>query len=193
MRHWGGGTTLTYFKRFRMEIDLLGRELVQPILPLGYGLMRWDESLLDAHAQTKCRCFRGEIDANVFPCLSDIEGCYRLMNVIRAKDGFLPGATWLATYRPYRNSRLEFVGTVQGVRDSLGLGAVQNLGIVPRHRGKGLGSILMIRALVGFQRANVRRVFLEVTSHNAGAIKLYQRLGFRLAKTVYKAVEVAYA
>ena len=193
MGRWGGGTTLTYFKRFRMEIDLQARELVQPLLPLGYGLMRWDDSLLDAHAQTKFRCFSGEIDANVFPCLSDVQGCYRLMNEIRAKEGFLPAATWLATYRPFRNSRLEFVGTVQGVRDSSGVGAVQNLGIAPEYRGRGLGSILMIRSLVGFQRANVRRVFLEVTSQNAGAIKLYQRLGFRLAKTVYKAVEVAYA
>jgi ribosomal protein S18 acetylase RimI-like enzyme len=193
MGRWGGGTTLTYFKRFRMEIDLQARELVQPLLPLGYGLMRWDDSLLDAHAQTKFRCFSGEIDANVFPCLSDVQGCYRLMNEIRAKEGFLPAATWLATYRPFRNSRLEFVGTVQGVRDSSGVGAVQNLGIAPDYRGRGLGSILMIRSLVGFQRANVRRVFLEVTSQNAGAIKLYQRLGFRLAKTVYKAVEVAYA
>ena len=193
MGRWGGGTTLTYFKRFRMEIDLQGRELVQPLLPLGYGLMRWEDNLLDVHAHTKYHCFSGEIDANVFPCLSDIQGCFRLMNEIRAKEGFLPGATWLATYRPFRNSRMEFVGTVQGVRDSAGVGAIQNLGIVPQHRGLGLGSILMIRALSGFQRAQVRRVFLEVTSQNAGAIKLYERLGFRQAKTVYKAVEVAYA
>ena len=192
MARWGGAT-LTYFKRFRMEIDLLGSELVQPILPLGYGLMRWDDSLLVAHAETKYRCFRGEIDANVFPCLSDVNGCLRLMNEIRAKPGFLPAATWLATYRPFRNSKLEFVGTVQGVRDASGVGALQNLGILPMHRDKALGSILLIRCLAGFQRSNVRRVFLEVTAQNAGAIKLYERIGFRRAKTVYKAVEVAFA
>ncbi len=193
MRRWGGGSTLTYFKRFRMEIDLLGRELVQPLLPIGYGLVRWDDSLLDMHARTKYRCFCGEIDANVFPCLNELDGCYRLMNEIRSKPGFLPGATWLATYRPCRNSHVEFVGTVQGVSDSSGFGAIQNLGIVPRHRGQGLGSILMIRSLAGFQRAHLRRVFLEVTAQNAGAIKLYERLGFRAAKTIYRAVEVEYA
>lgn len=192
MRRWGG-STLTYFKRYRMEIDLTGRELVQPILPMGYGLLRWDESLLEVHAATKFRCFRGEIDANVFPCLGEVDGCQRLMTEIRNKEGFLPGATWLATYRPYRNSRMEYVGTVQGVRESNGLGAIQNLGVVPRNRSVGLGSILMVRALAGFQKAGIRRVFLEVTSLNAGAIKLYERLGFRHAKTVYKAVEVAYA
>jgi ribosomal protein S18 acetylase RimI-like enzyme len=191
MARWGG-TSLTYFKRFRMEIDLRDRELVQPLLPLGYGLLRWDDSLLECHAQTKYRCFSGEIDANVFPCLSEMQGCLRLMNEIRAKEGFLPGTTWLATYRPFKNSKAEFVGTVQGVKDSTGIGAVQNLGVVPRHRGKLLGSILLVRSLVGFQRAGVRRVFLEVTSQNQGAIKLYERLGFRAVKTVYKAVEVAY-
>lgn len=192
MGRWGG-STLTYFKRYRMEIDLAGRELVQPILPMGFGLLRWDESLLECHAMTKFRCFRGEIDANVFPCLSEVEGCHRLMNEIRAKEGFLPAATWLATYRPYRNSRTEFVGTVQGVQESSSYGAIQNLGVVPSHRSAGLGSILMVRALAGFQKTGVRRVYLEVTSLNAGAIKLYERLGFRHAKTVYKAVEVAYA
>jgi len=192
MARWGG-TSLTYFKRFRMEIDLRDRELVQPLLPLGYGLLRWDESLLESHAQTKFRCFSGEIDANVFPCLSELQGCLRLMNEIRAKEGFLPAATWLATYRPFKNSKPEFVGTVQGVKDAAGVGALQNLGVVPKHRSLALGSILMIRSLVGFQRAGVRRVYLEVTSQNVGAIKLYERLGFRAVKTVYKAVEVAYA
>jgi len=36
------------------------------------------------------------------------------------------------------------------------------------------------------------RAFLEVTAENVGAIRLYQRLGFRNVRTVYKAVEVAY-
>jgi GNAT superfamily N-acetyltransferase len=193
MSQRNGHVGLTYFKRFRMEIDLLGRALTQPLLPLGYGLVRWDDALLDLHAKTKYQCFHGEIDANVFPCLSDLAGCYRLMNEIREKEGFLPAATWLCVYRSSRRSVPEYVGTVQGVRDSSGVGAIQNLGIVPDHRGKGLGSILMIRALAGFQQAQVRRAFLEVTSQNFGAIRLYQRLGFRLTKTVYKAVEVAYA
>jgi ribosomal protein S18 acetylase RimI-like enzyme len=32
---------------------------------------------------------------------------------------------------------------------------------------------------------------LEVTSQNVGAVRLYQRLGFRKVRTVYKAVQVA--
>jgi ribosomal protein S18 acetylase RimI-like enzyme len=192
MGRWSG-SQLTYFKRFRMEIDIAGRDLVQPLLPVGYKLRRWHDALLDAHARTKYLCFRGEIDANVFPCLSDQEGCFRLMREIRAKPGFLPEATWLAARQRFANSKIEYVGTVQGVQDASKVGLIQNLGIVPAHRGLGLGATLLVRALAGFQQAGAERVCLEVTSLNSSAIRLYERLGFRRVKTVYKAVEVAYA
>ena len=71
------------------------------------------------------------------------------------------------------------------------LGAIQNLGIVPAHRGRGLGTCLLERALEGFRQAGLARVFLEVTADNEGAIRLYRRLGFRVVKTVFKAAEVA--
>ena len=195
---------LTYFKRFRMEIDLTARPFSPPPLPSGYRLLAWDESLLEAHAEAKFQSFRGEIDSNVFPCLGEYHGCHRLMQEIRGKQGFQPGATWLIAYNPpaadsnspdtaLDASGLEYCGTVQGIRDYAGLGAIQNLGVTPEHRGRQLGSCLLIRALEGFQRAGLRRAFLEVTAQNQGAIRLYQRLGFCKARTVYKAVEVAYS
>ena len=184
---------LTYFKRYRMEIDLTGRQLAHPGLPLGYRLLAWDESLLEVHAETKYHSFRSEIDANVFPCLGDWAGCHRLMNEIRGKQGFLPGATWLVVFEPCMGGSREYCGTIQGIRDYAGLGAVQNLGVTPEHRGRQLGTCLLVKALEGFQRAGVRRAFLEVTAQNDGAIRLYQRLGFNKARTVYKAVEVAYS
>ena len=68
---------LTYFKRFRMEIDLTGRVLRGPDLPTDYQLLAWDDALLEIHAETKYNSFRSEIDANVFPCLGDWAGCQR--------------------------------------------------------------------------------------------------------------------
>lgn len=187
--------SLTYFKRFRMEIDL-GRFLPMPELPPGYRLVPWDDSLLAVHAETKFHSFQAEIDANVFPCLGDYEGCTRLMYEIVRKDGFLPEATWLMVRDMPRvvrhpGAEPECCGTIQGIRDRSGLGAIQNLGVVPEHRDHHLGSALMISALRGFQRCGLRRAFLEVTAQNDGAIRLYQRLGFRKARTVYKAVEIA--
>jgi ribosomal protein S18 acetylase RimI-like enzyme len=184
---------ITYFKRFRMEIDLGRPFFAPPELPAEYELLAWDESLLDAHADVKYESFSLELDANVFPCLGDREGCRRLMREIVSRDGFVGEATWLLRFGSRQRTGMEYCGTVQGVRDCNGYGAIQNLGIAPGHRDRGLGTVLMHAALSGFRRAGLRRVFLEVTAQNVGAVQLYHRLGFCRTKTVYKAAEVAYA
>lgn len=191
--HGGRSMGLTYFKRYRMEIDLLGREFPRLKLPSHYQLHPWDESLLPLHAHVKYLSFRDEIDANVFPCLGEATGCHRLMNEISHKQGFLPGTTWLASFHPDDADGGEFCGTVQGVRDLSGIGAIQNLGIIPSHRGKGIGTCLLVRALEGFRSAGLERVHLEVTAENEGAIRLYRRIGFVVVRTVYKVAEVAYS
>jgi ribosomal protein S18 acetylase RimI-like enzyme len=183
---------LTYFKRFRMEIDLAAQPPAAPPLPAGYRLIAWDDALLEAHAEAKYHSFKGEIDSNVFPCLGDWIGCHRLMQEIRGKQGFLPQATWLVAH-DLGDGQWEYAGTIQGIRDYSGMGAIQNLGVTPEHRSRNLGSCLLLKALEGFRQAGLRRAFLEVTAQNHGAIRLYQRLGFVKARTVYKAVEVAYS
>lgn len=182
---------LTYFKRYRMEIDLTGRDLTGPALPGGYRLVAWDRSLVDIHAEVKHLSFRDEIDANVFPCFAELAGCQRLMNDITRKNGFLPDATWLAVYVGPEGRLHEACGTVQGIRDRSGMGSIQNLGIMPAHRNRNLGTVLLMRALAGFQQAGLAQAFLEVTADNRGAIRLYRRLGFGVVKTVFKAAEVA--
>ena len=77
---------------------------------------------------------------------------------------------------------------MQGVRERKGMGAIQNLGIITRHRGQGLGEALLLRSLNGFRRWGLGQAMLEVTAQNDTAIRLYRRVGFRRAKTVYKAV-----
>jgi ribosomal protein S18 acetylase RimI-like enzyme len=184
---------LTYFKRYRMEIDLAGRDLARLRPPVGYCFLPWDASLLEAHAEAKYLSFRDEIDANVFPCFGELPGCQRLMREIADKEGFLPEATWLAVYRGGRAKEDEVCGTVQGVRDRSGKGSLQNLGIAPSHRNRRVGTCLLYQALEGFRRAGLGRVHLEVTAENQGAIRLYRRVGFATVKTVYKAAEVAYS
>ena len=184
---------LTYFKRFLMEIDLSSPLCAAAPLPPGYELLSWDESLLEAHARVKHRCFHEEIDAHVFPSLGYLEGCLRLMQEITQGAGFLPGATWLlACTHPVRD-RIDYCGTIQGIRRQEEKGSVQNFGVVPEFRGRGLGTALLLKSLAGFRAAGVLRVTLEVTAKNQDAQRLYERLGFRRLRTVYKTAEVAYA
>lgn len=191
-RRWGETLGVTYFKRYRMEFDLTKSLYEAPPLAEGYYLHPWTERLINAHAEVKYRSFREEIDAHVFPCFGELEGCQRLMCDIAKREGFLECATWLLEYRTIPNRRGEYCGTIQGVRDAYGMGAVQNIGIVPEHRGRSLGSYLVRQALEGFQQEGLRRASLEVTAQNTGAMRLYHRLGFRKTKTVYKAAEVVY-
>ena len=175
---------ITYYKRLRMEIDLDGHSpTLVAALPGRFVWVPWEEALLADHAEVKFQSFRHEIDAYVFPCLGDRYGCQRLMREIRRKPGFLPGATWLIACPE------GYVATVQGVMDLGPIGAIQNLGVIPSHRGIGLGRALVHRALAGFQEAGLRRAYLEVTAENNAAVQLYRSLGFRRAKTLYKAVD----
>lgn len=182
---------LTYIKRYRMEFDLK-RPLFRAVeLPLGYSFVPWRESLLEAHAETKLRCFACEIDAHVFPSLGHIDGCLRLMREISGRSGFLPVSTWLL--RHDEDDEDEFCGTIQAIHLRDDLGAVQNVGIVPEHRGRGLGTLLLRQAMVGFRQVGLQRASLEVTAKNLGAVRLYRRLGFRQVRTVYKVADVVYA
>lgn len=173
---------ITYYKRFRMEVELDGLG-PPPRLPQEFRFVRWEESLIDRHAEVKFLSFRDELDALVFPSLGDRHGCQRLMREIRRKPGFLPEATWLI------GCPEGFIATIQGVVDRGLVGSIQNVGVVPGYRGLGLGRALIRQALSGFGGAGVERVFLEVTAENAGAVRIYRELGFRKAKTLYRAVD----
>lgn len=204
--------TVTYFKRYRMQVDLrqtireipgqrpdhsglpLTNEANSPVKLSGdYSLHPWNNRLIGAHANAKYLSFRDEIDSNVFPCLGDADGCLRLMKEISCRQGFIPAATWLATKTDPQTGEIENCGTVQGLRDQIEVASIQNVGIVPEHRGHGLGSKLLEHSLAGFHSQGIKFVTLEVTSHNVGAIRLYRRLGFKIMRTVYKSAELSYA
>jgi ribosomal protein S18 acetylase RimI-like enzyme len=172
---------ISYVKRFKMEMDL--REvLAAPALPAGHAWVPWDATLLETHAEVLFLSFRLEIDAAVFPSFGDRLGCSCLMAEMTRKPGFLASATWLLI------GPGGYVGSVQGLRECSGVGAIQNLGVVAGARGHGFGTALLLQALHGFRTAGLARGRLEVTAQNESAIRLYRRLGFRCCKTVYKAV-----
>jgi ribosomal protein S18 acetylase RimI-like enzyme len=186
---------LTYFKRFRMEFDLQrfskpsSSSLADCQVRAGYDLIAYSPELLGDHAIAKFNSFRTEMDANVFPCLGRREGCLRLMREITSRSNFVPEATWLCRFRDEVSGRLLPIGTIQGLEVD-GWGAIQNLGIAPEHRGKGLGSALLMNAAFGFRAAGLKKIHLEVTTDNTAAVRLYERLGFQKARVVYKAANV---
>lgn len=198
-----------HFKRLRMYYDL-ELPLWSPPTLVGFCMVPWHTSLLEIHAQVKHRSFAQEVDANVFGCFATRSGCRRLMQEIAQRESFLPEATWLVleipaaltlpadlsavdTLKFLRQQGLRLTkacGTVQGLALNEVVGSIQNLGVVASHRGHGLGSALLHQALLGFKQRGLNRAVLEVTNDNVAAVRLYQRLGWRLESVQYKAVEI---
>ena len=180
---------LRYHKRFQMELDLRRWRRQALGLHPDYRLRPWLDELLDEHAEVKYQSFRDELDAVVFPCLGEPESCLRLMHEIRERDGFVPEATWLAQYIGAGPRRIESCGTIQAIRINRTRANIQNIGVTPLHRGRGVGAALILAAVTGLHQVGIIHVALEVTAVNDSAVRLYQRIGFRSVKTVYKAIE----
>jgi len=182
-----------YFRRYRMEINFQKVALPEAKLPEGYRWVSWDQKDLDRHSIVKHESFRHEIDSAVFPCLGDFVGCKKLMFEISKQKNFLPGATWMIAFAPTEEFTNGFTpadcATIQGLQKNRSLGAIQNVGVTPEHRGFGLGRALMLKSLEGFRAARLKKVYLEVTADNEPAVKLYESLGFEITRTMYKAVE----
>src|SRR5262245_43517711 len=117
--------SVTYFKRFRMEADLTSSLPALETLAPDFTWEPWRDELLPEHARVKQESFNEQIDGVIFPNLSCLDGCLRLMRDIRARPGFCPAATWLI--RHDGNS----CGTIQGISDGYGAGVIQNLGVTP--------------------------------------------------------------
>ena len=181
----------TYFKRYRMELELR-HERPAAALPPGFWWLPWHDSLLDVHAEVKFLCFQQDLDSVVFPNLGHLAGCRELMSIIRNRVGFCPAATWLivSAAGTAHDPAGGCVGTVQGVIDDSGRGAIQNLGVIPEYRGRGLGRALLLMALAGFASSGAARAMLEVTARNEPAVRMYRDVGFRSQKTLYRGVDV---
>ena len=178
-----------FCRRLRLEIDLTRCDVARPELAAGYRWIEWTPELLGRHAAVKYRCFETEKDGQVFPSLRSAAGCQRLMDYIATNPMFVPTATWLLVCDKADHGEVIDCGTIQGLATIPDSGAIQNVGIVLEHRGRGLGRALVQAALRGFRESGLMHISLEVTAANEPAVRLYQSLGFRVTKTLYRSVD----
>lgn len=174
-----------YYKRYRMELDLVQQPIESPVLPENYLWLPWQADRLEVHASVKSQSFRHEVDSHVFPCLADYYGCLRLMQEIALQRTFCPQATWLVGCQSADHGIIE-CGTIQGICPSDYLGSIQNVGVIPGHRRLGIGKALVLKSIEGFRAAGRKRATLEVTATNFSAVELYRSLGFCITRTMYR-------
>ncbi|WP_240928321.1 GNAT family N-acetyltransferase [Thalassoroseus pseudoceratinae] len=175
-----------YVRRLRMELDFTQQPLSPPTLPDGYRWIPWTFTALERHAAVKYLSFRHEFDAKLFTSFRSYSNCHRLMRCISRHERFAPQVTWLIARIPFDNWSTNLdCATIQGIVKSRYLGAIQNVGVVPEHRGFGLGRALVLKCLNGFHALGMQRVMLNVTASNEAAVELYRSLGFRPKRTFY--------
>jgi len=62
-------------------------------------------------------------------------------------------------------------------------GWIEAIGVIPAWRGRGVASALLIKSLQMFQAEGLKRAALDVDAQNpSGALRLYEKLGFQVAK-----------
>lgn len=164
-----------------MAIDLARLPAV-PVLPEGYVWVPWDNRLVDLFAEVHFLSFRNSLDASLFRSFTTRAGCWHVINEVRQRSDFVPGANWLIA------SPGGCCASIQCLRSSDGEGSIQNVAVIPSFRRLGLGRALVLQALHSFHQMKLKTACLEVTAENAPAYQLYQRLGFRKMSTSIKEI-----
>ncbi|MCD6558952.1 MAG: ribosomal protein S18-alanine N-acetyltransferase [Palaeococcus sp.] len=77
------------------------------------------------------------------------------------------------------------VGYVMGYLKPDLEGHIMSIAVNPEYRGNGIGRALMITAIDKLIKLGARYIGLEVRVSNGRAIKLYERLGFKIVKRIY--------
>ncbi len=178
-----------HYKRLRMQLDLTGT-LESPALPDGYQFVPWQPIVQDRHAQVQWRSFRDDLDGQLFNCLSSLQGCRRLLQDTVHHVQFSESATWLVVFCPEPQWPAADCAMIQGLARPGATGAIQNVGVVPEHRGFGLGRAVLLKALHGFRRQGIRKATLEVTATNQSAVQLYLSMGFEISRVLYRRANV---
>jgi len=177
------GRYLTRHDRFFME---LGRDSIKKLNPppgdLGATFYPWEERFAEEIARLVAAAYRGHVDSDINDQYRTIPGArHFLTNIIR-----FPGCGTFsdASSRVAVDNR---TGRVCGVcltsLVSGNSGHVTQLCVLPAVRGARLGYELLRRSLIHLADLGCTTVSLTVTCSNAGAIRLYESVGFHTVST----------
>lgn len=183
----------TYLRRF-MSLSLEGRRRAAgadprsepatetPWLREKIELIPWDKRFHDDAAELLYQSYRQHVDALINDQYASAMGATRLIENIFHNQGcgdFLTRVSRMAVHRPTR--QLAGILTATGVR--AGTAHIPQVAVGPSFQGLSVGTALMEAAFQDLAEEGFAQVTLTVTDANAGAVRLYQRLGFETFKT----------
>lgn len=150
----------------------------QTQLPAGMELRRWAETDLSAAARLISTSYEGHLDSHINEQYRTAAGSQRFLHNIVRFPGcgyFDPDASLVLVER----GATELAGLLLCSRVRDDVGHVTQICIARRHRGKGLGRLLMVECARVLAKRGFGLLTLTVTASNRRAVSLYEWLGFR--------------
>jgi len=177
-----GSKYLSSYERNFMLLDL-ERAGEMPPKELGESVLfeRWTERWQEETAQLIAAAYRGHIDSQINDQYRSVAGARRfLFNIVQYPGcgTFFQPASWAAIHR--ETGRVCGISLASLVADKVG--HVTQICVGPWMQHCGVGYELLRRSLESLAQSEARRISLTVTAANQEAVRLYQRVGFRVAR-----------
>ena len=171
----------SYRRRF-MAVPLKQRPPVAGPRVNAFALEPWERRHDRAVSRLVYHAYRAHVDAIINDQYSSVEGTSRLVDNIIHHHGcgeYLRENSLVAIHKPTR--KLAAMLALTAVRPSTG--HIPQVAVGREFQGQGLGTAMMGQAFGELAKAGYQEVSLTVTDENAGAVQLYERLGFETFRT----------
>ena len=158
-----------------------GSKGAAPPLQNGFELRRWSEPDYQSAAAVITAAYRGHVDSEINDQYRTVTGSMRFLNNIVRFPGcgyFDAGSSFVVYHRPSRT----MVGLILCSRVKDGVGHITQVCVLPEYRGRHIGAALLAANKLELQRRDFSMLSLTVTEANHGAVELYKRLGYSVAR-----------
>ena len=160
------------------EIAAAPREAFGPQPPREVAFEPWSERYMESSAELIARSYHGHMDSRINDQYRSVAGARRFLHNIVQYPGcgvFYPPAALVAV--DLDSQQVCGISLTSLVEPSVG--HVTQICVAPEQRGLGIGGELLWRSLGAFSGRGCDAASLTVTASNAGAVRLYERVGFR--------------
>jgi ribosomal protein S18 acetylase RimI-like enzyme len=163
------------FLTLRLPLD---PPLPRRIAPPRVSIVPWQEHHQEGAAHLISTAYLGHVDSQINDQYQSVEGARKfLFNIIQYPGcgNFLPAASLAA----FDGEAGKLAGICLTSIVAEGCGHITQLCVAKAWQGYGVGYEMLRQSLSALAARGVRKVSLTVTSENASALELYQRMGFR--------------
>jgi ribosomal protein S18 acetylase RimI-like enzyme len=170
-----------YSRQFMLQ-DLQSLPDSRAGVAAGMRLDRWNDRYFEPCAKLIFLSYADHIDGEINDQYRSRSGALKFLKNIILLPGcghFVPGASFVLR-QPGSD---ELIAAVLTSEVSPGVGHTTQICVLPGYQGHGLGRMLMQTSGETLRSMKFRELTLTVTSENYGAVRLYEKLGFKTMRT----------